>query len=82
LDPHSAIGYLGINNFVKKNKNCKGLFLGTAHPCKFSNIIEPIINEKIKIPKRIKSLLDKEKQSISLNNKYEEFSDYLLSNFE
>ena len=82
LDPHSAIGYLGINNFVKNNKNCQGLFLGTAHPCKFSDIIEPIINEKIKMPERIKSLLDKEKKSILLNNKYEEFSDYLLSNFE
>ena len=82
LDPHSAVGYLGINNFVKNNKNCQGLFLGTAHPCKFSDIIEPIINEKIKMPERIESLLDKEKKSILLNNKYEDFSDYLLSNFE
>ena len=82
LDPHSAVGYLGINNFVKNNKNCQGLFLGTAHPCKFSDIIEPLINEKIKIPERIESLLDKEKKSILLNNKYEDFSDYLLSNFE
>ncbi len=82
LDPHSAVGYLGIDNFVKNNQNCQGLFLGTAHPCKFSDIIEPIINEKIKIPEQIKLLLDKEKKSILLNNKYEEFSDYLLSNFE
>ncbi len=82
LDPHSAVGYLGIDNFVKNNQNCQGLFLGTAHPCKFSDISEPIINYKIKIPEKIKLLLDKEKKSILLNNKYEEFSDYLLSNFE
>lgn len=82
LDPHSAVGYLGIDNYVKKDKNCEGLFLGTAHPCKFSDIIELATNKAIEMPNRIKSLLGKEKKSILLNNKYDEFSDYLLSNFE
>ena len=82
LDPHSAVGYLGIDNYVRKDKNCEGLFLGTAHPCKFSDIIEFATNKAIEMPNRIKSLLGKEKKSIPLNNNYDEFSDYLLSNFE
>jgi threonine synthase len=36
-DPHSAIGYLGCH----ANTNC--LFLATAHPAKFREIVEPVI---------------------------------------
>ena len=82
LDPHGAVGLLGLESFIKENNHYSGLFLGTAHPSKFSDVIEPKINGKIEIPENLKSVIDKEKHSILLNNEYEEFSDYLLSNFK
>ena len=81
LDPHSAVGLLGLNKFLKNNTNYEGVFLGTAHPAKFADIIEPIINNKIKIPNNLQESINKKKKSTLLNNDYSDFSDYLLSNF-
>jgi threonine synthase len=45
LDPHSAIGYMGL-----KGREGQGVFLATAHPAKFSEIVEPIIGRPIPKP--------------------------------
>ena len=81
LDPHSAVGLLGLNKFLSINSDFEGLFLGTAHPAKFADIIEPIINKKVKIPEILKKVINKKKNATLLNNDYKDFSDYLLSNF-
>ena len=83
LDPHSAVGLLGLKKYLKSvSEDNIGIFLGTAHPSKFSDIIKPIINEDIKIPSRLKKMIDKDKRSIKIKNSFDEFSDYLLSNFK
>ena len=81
LDPHSAVGLLGLDKFLKLNSEFDGIFLGTAHPAKFADIIEPIINQNIKMPESLSNVINKEKKSKLLNNDYNDFSDYLLSNF-
>ena len=58
------------------------IFLGTAHPGKFANIIEPIIGSGIELPERLKKTILLEKRSIELNNNYNEFYDYLLRTFQ
>ena len=82
LDPHSSVGLLGLRKFLQSHEEFEGLFLGTAHPAKFADIIEPIIKETVKMPESLKSVIDKEKKSIALNNDYDEFSDYLLTKFK
>lgn len=83
LDPHGAVGLLGLKEYFENSSlNNIGIFLGTAHPSKFSDIIKPIINKDIKIPDRLKEIIDKEKRSIKIKNSFDEFSDYLLSNFK
>ena len=83
LDPHCAVGSLGLEYFLKTN-SCKnlGICLATAHPSKFSDVIEPIIKTSIDMPNRLKNMMSKEKRSIKINNSFNEFSDYLLSNFK
>lgn len=44
LDPHSAIAYLGLKTAGA------GIFLATAHPAKFGEIVEPIIGRPIPTP--------------------------------
>jgi threonine synthase len=51
LDPHSAIGYLGLAG------HAPGVFLATAHPSKFAEIVEPIIGRVIEKPKPLADAL-------------------------
>jgi len=59
LDPHSAIGYLGI-------KRTKGIFLATAHPAKFSEIVEPVIGKAIDRPEPLEKALEKPRRILRL----------------
>jgi threonine synthase len=49
LDPHSAIAYLGITGFLERVGQV-GIFLATAHPAKFAEIVEPIVGRSIPKP--------------------------------
>ena len=83
LDPHSAVGILGLLKYMEmKSDNMNNIFLGTAHPGKFADIVNPIINNKLDLPQRLKDVLSLEKRSIELNNDYDEFYDYLLRTFQ
>ena len=66
----------------KQSQNFNKIFLGTAHPAKFIDVVEKNINCNIKLPKRLNKLLSLEKKSVLLKNNYDEFYDYLLSSFQ
>ena len=77
------MGLLGLNEFLQKNSTeYDGIFLGTAHPSKFANIIEKVIDDKVEIPNRLSKMISKEKKSILMKNDFKVFSDYLLTNFK
>lgn len=76
-DPHGAIGYLGLKS-VNLLDNQIGIFLETAHPVKFLDIVAPLLNVNIEIPKQIKKVIDKEKVSIPIAN-YDELKVLLLA---
>lgn len=75
-EPHGAVGYLGLKKELKKYHNSLGFFLETAHPIKFIDIVEPVLNVNLSIPKQIESILGEEKISIKIKN-YEELKSYL-----
>ncbi|ASS46909.1 threonine synthase [Candidatus Karelsulcia muelleri] len=84
MDPHSAIGYLGLKQFIKNKKNNKknnqkNIFLSTADPVKFLDKIPKGIDKKISLEKKVIKLLKKEKKSIQLSNKYDTFKKWLLN---
>lgn len=79
LDPHGAVAYAGLQQYSQQNENVKGIILETAHPIKFYDVVEPIINEKIPIPPAIQNILNKEKCSIRIKPQYQLLKDYLLS---
>ena len=78
LDPHGAVAYFALENYLKQHPEENGYILETAHPVKFYNVVEPVIHEKIPIPESVKSILDKEKESILMNADFEKLKDYLL----
>ena len=79
LDPHGAVGYLALKKYLQKHPDLKGIFLETAHPVKFYDVVEPIIQKHVPMPEAINELLTKQKQSLKMNVRYEELKDYLLS---
>mgnify|MGYP000512608119 CR=1 FL=1 len=76
-DPHGAVGYLGLKKYQKENSNTYGIFLETAHPVKFLDIVEETMEVKIPIPSQISKVMDKEKVSHKIAT-YKELKDYLL----
>ena len=78
LDPHGAVGYRVLADYLLENPTEKGFFLETAHPIKFDSVGE-IIGKLIKIPESVKELLDKEKSAISMNADYNELKEVLLN---
>jgi threonine synthase len=77
-DPHGAVGYLGLKDYLEKHPRKYGVFLETAHPVKFLDTVEETLERKVPMPERIQSLLDKEKKSIGIKN-YADLKSYLLS---
>ena len=79
MDPHSAIGYLGIKSYLSNHStNASGIFLSTAHPIKFKEQVEKSIGKEISVPSRLKDIMGKSKRSIEINN-YNDLKDQLLS---
>jgi len=80
LDPHGAVGYLGIQNYLAKHPEIDtGIFLETAHPAKFRDIVEPVIGATVPIPDRLKKFLDRKILSRVISSEYDEFKELLLS---
>ncbi len=51
LDPHSAIAYRGLKQYMASSvSGAVGIFLATAHPAKFAEIVEPIIGRAVEKP--------------------------------
>ncbi len=45
-DPHGAVGWLALNRWLEQYPDQAGIFLETAHPVKFYDVVEPIILKK------------------------------------
>ena len=78
MDPHGAVGYLGLNEFLKTHKAYHGVFLETAHPVKFLETVEDVIGEKVEVPQSIKALSNKKKKSLEISN-YEDLKGFLMN---
>lgn len=79
LDPHGAVGYGALKKYLDKYPHLKGMFLETAHPVKFYDVVEPIINQKVSMPSAVNDLVTLKKKSIKIGASYEQLKDYLLA---
>ena len=67
-DPHGAVGYLGCKNYSKENPKVHSVFLETAHPTKFLDVVQPLVTEDIELPPQIKAVMGRPKKAISITN--------------
>lgn len=74
-DPHGTCGFRALSEQLLPGEI--GVFLETAHPSKFKESVERIIDKSIEIPDRLKIFLDKQKMSIPMKKDYSFFKTFL-----
>lgn len=78
LDPHGAVAYRALHDYLAEHRDQKGYLLETAHPVKFYDVVEPVINEKIPIPESVKGILSKAKLSTTMEAGFDNLKAFLL----
>ena len=77
-DPHGAVGYLGCKSYLKENPKAHCVFLETAHPTKFLDVVEEVIKEKQGLPEQIQSVMGRQKESVVIST-YNDLKSFLLN---
>ncbi|WP_218597716.1 threonine synthase [Polaribacter sp. NJDZ03] len=75
-DPHGAVGYLGLKKHGLK-ENEFGVFLETAHPVKFLDVVEETLPVKVAIPEQIKKVINNKKVAYKAST-YQDLKDFLM----
>ena len=76
LDPHGAVGFYALEQYLEKNPEKSGFFLETAHPIKFDSV-KRIVGTYGETPESVKELFSKTKQSIEIEANYPELKEIL-----
>jgi threonine synthase len=75
-EPHGAGGYLGLKKYGLQ-ENEFGVFLETAHPVKFLDVVESTLPVKVPIPTQIQKVINNKKISIKASS-YEDLKAFLI----
>ncbi len=75
LDPHGACGYQALENDLRPGET--GFFLETAHPAKFKETVDSILQSDIDIPSKLRAFMQGTKQSTHLPKDFTAFKEYL-----
>jgi len=66
LDPHSAVGFAALEKEMKTRPNVTGVLLATAHPAKFVEVVEPVLEESLPIPPELSRCMEAERKVVRL----------------
>jgi threonine synthase len=78
LDPHGAVGISGWRNY-NKDHDGTGIIFETAHPAKFIETVEKVLNVKIPLPELMGKLKSLSKTATLLPADFSLLKEYLLS---
>ncbi len=79
LDPHGAVGYLGLEKYLETHPEVvNGIFLETAHPAKFGDVVEKAIGRPIPLPPALEKFVHGRKQTTVISSEYDAFKRALL----
>jgi threonine synthase len=79
MDPHGAVGYVALRNYLNEHEGLQGIFAETAHPVKFYDVVEPLINKTIPLPDAVSAIIDKIKVAQKMEVNYDDLKQYLLT---
>jgi threonine synthase len=79
LDPHGAIAWLGLRDVLAADeRQSRGVFLATAHPAKFREVVEPAIGETLPLPPVLAEVITRPRHSEQLPVDYAALKSLLL----
>jgi len=78
LDPHSAIAWLAVRDALKAEPDAEGVFVATAHPGKFREVVEPAIGRSVPLPRPLQEALGRPRHSVSMQVDYATLREFLL----
>jgi threonine synthase len=80
LDPHGAIAWLGLRQALATEPGDRpGVFLATAHPAKFREVVEPAIGQAIPLPPALAEAIKRPRHSERLPVDYPVLKKLLLA---
>ena len=77
-EPHAAVAYKALQYNTSEGEF--GVFLGTAHPAKFKEVVESILGQPIGLPKELADCASEAILSKDMADNFADLRDYLLSN--
>ena len=78
LDPHSAVAWHALENYLSKKQDEKGIIISTAHPVKFPEIVEQQTGQAIAYPLSVHELMDKPLCKTKMKADYHGLKNFLL----
>jgi threonine synthase len=78
-DPHGAVAHYALSQYLKNHPGDAGIFLETAHPVKFYDVVEPIIQQAVPIPEGIQQQLQMVKKSTKIKAGINELKNFLMA---
>jgi threonine synthase len=85
LEPHGAVGWAGLERYLDEHAELAirpAVSVETAHPAKFPEEIQAILNINPEIPPSLAGLEDRVESYGALTTAYEPFRDMLLDKFK
>jgi threonine synthase len=82
MDPHGAVGYLGLKKYLSEvESDVTGVFLETAHPAKFKEVVEETLGTTIQVPATLQKFLTRKKQTKPMSSGFVDFKKFLSTEF-
>jgi threonine synthase len=83
VEPHGAIAWYGISEYFRHHKNFNSenqlcISLETAHPAKFPDELQKIINVDPPLPDSLKGIAEKKENYFTIENNYEKLKDFII----
>jgi threonine synthase len=78
MDPHGAVAYLALQEYLLKEPRIAGVVLETAHPAKFQGAVERILRQPIEVPEGFVALARKPKLAEPMTTDFLNFKNWLL----
>ncbi|MGJ8690878.1 MAG: threonine synthase [Thalassotalea sp.] len=77
-EPHAAVAYKALKYNMTDEEY--GLFLGTAHPAKFKEVVESILGSPLALPKELADCASEKILSVDMAADFAELRKFLLAN--
>jgi len=83
LDPHGAVGLLGLKKYFQDfhDENAIGIFLETAHPSKFKDVVDETLGKSIDVHPTLREFMKRQKETVKTTTDFAAFKEFLLNKF-